>query len=405
MNIKKIGILITHGTDTMSWAFSFLRYSLKNLPCNVVLTGAQIPLEVAYSSSDGFDNVKSSIILLSVLKPPHVCVVFGNGKMVFGSKLEKIKKWHPEAFVGEEIAKIEWDEFQYLDKRLHKLKKPCKLDRLYVIRTGGTIDMRKDPNRDVYIPGGDKVVSYIEQSQELAKYFKELSTETLEPLRDSSNLVPEDWLQLCKKVAEICNAEGYNSAFADTNFDLNVKPIYLNPFCTKGDYLSFLRKKSSGFIIVGYGAGNVNIIPKSGYSIIPFINKCMKEKKPLVLASQVPLEIGDFQYETGLVPIELGCIPSLDRPVPDAQVKLSYILGHKDLLFDVAKRYKMDYMNLIRCCFLAGAKFRTVQSREYYETKFNIKILPRNPFIGRKFEDALEEVINYQKSKRTRFRA
>ncbi len=38
-------ILITHGTDTMAWAFAYLRYALSGLPINLALTGSQLPLE------------------------------------------------------------------------------------------------------------------------------------------------------------------------------------------------------------------------------------------------------------------------------------------------------------------------------------------------------------------------
>ena len=393
------GILITHGTDTLSWTFSYLRYALKNLPCNVVLTGAQIPMEALFSYSDGYANVKSSILLLQKLLPPHICVVFNYGKNVLSSRVDKIRKWNPVAFYGEITARIEWGEFTFLDNRYSLKGDSSPLRRIYLVRTGGTIEMLWDAERAIYKPGGDSVAAYLANSSEFRKNFKDLSTETIEPLRDSSDLTFQDWEEIGKKVKQICINEKYKNISLDTNFSDKIYLVHLTPFFKHEHYKKFFNTTGAdGFIIFGYGAGNVNIQEKSGYSILPFINECMSKEIPVVICSHVPLEIGDFEYECGYVPLEKGAIPALDRPLPDAYVKLSYLMGHKEALSNFAKKIGRTFLDVVRASFVAGTKFRTHKAREKYLKLFNIPYSKTNYFIGEDFDAALEKIIPARKT-------
>ena len=53
------GIIISHGTDTMHYTSSALHYALKNLPCPILLVGAQRSSDRA--SSDAFLNLKAAV--------------------------------------------------------------------------------------------------------------------------------------------------------------------------------------------------------------------------------------------------------------------------------------------------------------------------------------------------------
>ena len=38
--MSRVGLLLTHGTDTLAWTHAFIRYSIKNNHANIVLTGS-----------------------------------------------------------------------------------------------------------------------------------------------------------------------------------------------------------------------------------------------------------------------------------------------------------------------------------------------------------------------------
>lgn len=54
-----VGVIVSHGTDTMHYASAALQYSLKNLPVPVILVGAQRSSDRA--SSDAFSNLGASV--------------------------------------------------------------------------------------------------------------------------------------------------------------------------------------------------------------------------------------------------------------------------------------------------------------------------------------------------------
>src|SRR3989338_8032546 len=53
------GIVLTHGTDTMTFTLSRLYHGLKNCPVPVVLTGSQVPPEER--NTDVFENLRYAI--------------------------------------------------------------------------------------------------------------------------------------------------------------------------------------------------------------------------------------------------------------------------------------------------------------------------------------------------------
>ena len=115
INVKN-GILITHGTDTMSWAFAILRYGLYDVKTNIVLTGSQLPLEGAFSPSDAIGNILTGVKLLNMLEPPNIVQVFNDGVHIFNKNLNKVKKWSFDAFTGETFGIIELEELRIFEK-------------------------------------------------------------------------------------------------------------------------------------------------------------------------------------------------------------------------------------------------------------------------------------------------
>lgn len=88
------GVVITHGTDTMSYTASALAFLLGPLPKPVVLTGAQKPL------SDIRTDARTNLIEATIgatLPVPEVMIAFGS-RMLRGCRSLKADAWAFEAF-------------------------------------------------------------------------------------------------------------------------------------------------------------------------------------------------------------------------------------------------------------------------------------------------------------------
>ena len=122
--------------------------------------------------------------------------------------------------------------------------------------------------------------------------------------------------------------EAIGVAQADTRFDPTVKPVFCNPLFTTLDYRAQFAACGGGAILAGYGGGNANVRKGSAHSILPALRASVEAGTFVAVTSQVPLEPYDAEYETGLALLEAGGVPCGDLPLADAQVKLSYLLGH-----------------------------------------------------------------------------
>ncbi|MEO0183413.1 MAG: asparaginase domain-containing protein [candidate division WOR-3 bacterium] len=417
------GILITHGTDTMAWGFAILRYALKNIKCNIVLTGSQMPLQGFYSPSDAIGNLRTALLILTRFSPPGVYVVFNNGKTIFLSHLIKVRKWDFDAFCGKIIGRVIWEDIKVYGEEGKTIPVSVHpephLERLYLLRTGGTIESEKDPVTGTLRATGDFVGAYLNTT--LAKDFVKGDILNCYPSlkKDSSYLTLEHWKQVCNWVCEIetkereisekekkNEEESKKGVYCDFNFDCNVKVVITNPFFTTDDYKQLFNNAGKGIILLGYGAGNANIDPieKHNWSILPALES-IKDEKIIVVSSQVPFDTYDFDYEAGRLLLENGAIPSGTLSYPECQVKLAYILGHEKEIKSVAKKYKLTEIQLIKAAFLAGVEFRKDEKKREYERITQtqkggppIKILPNDPFANPKksFDEALEEVAKAQ---------
>jgi L-asparaginase/Glu-tRNA(Gln) amidotransferase subunit D len=389
--LPRIGFLVTHGTDTMSWGLSALRYLLKNLPANVAITGSQMPMSLEFSSSDGYNNIENAIKLLTQFPgAPNVFVVFNNGQIAFHDSLWKLSKWSPNAFIGDELAKIGMDDIT-IQGKFHQSRMDRKLDKLILIRTGGTIESEIN-EEGVLAPTADVVPAYI--SYRFSNFYEEFSSISL-MASDSSDLIFEDWKRIANKIAEQAQLMGYTT-FCDTNFEEKISLIALSPFHTTDDYLASFRGKK-GVLLECYGSGTINIDLKKGYSLLPAIKQATDEEKIVVLVSHAPIGTMGFIYQNAWEAIKAGAIPSGSFGIAHSQVKLAYILGHQKILEEKAKETEIDKEKLIKLAFLSGVDFQSQASRKKFEKIFGHPIPLFDPFFNLSFNAALEKIIQFIK--------
>ncbi|MEA2070794.1 MAG: asparaginase domain-containing protein, partial [Asgard group archaeon] len=284
MNDKKsqrIGFLITHGTDTMSWGLSVLRYLIKNLPANIAITGSQIPISLRFAASDVYPNIENSIKLITQLTPSKIFVVFNNGRIAFQEAIWKIDKWDPEAFSGEKLALIAMDEI-IIKGRSYPLNTERNLDILYLLRTGGTIESEEN-EVGILQPTANIVKDYIKN--QLGNYFDQFKSISL-MAKDSSDLVLDSWIAIGETIISKCHKYGYTT-FLDKAFNNNVRIISTSPLKTEEEYKR-LFKTTDGIILQGYGSGTINCDIDSGYSPLPAIREAITKGKVVIITSFTP---------------------------------------------------------------------------------------------------------------------
>jgi len=391
---KKLGFLLTHGTDSMSWALSAIRYTLKNLPANVAITGSQVPLSMQYSSSDVYPNVENSIKLLTQLTGPNIFVVFNNGQAAFQDDLWKVDKWSPDAFSGEELAKITSDEI-FIRGRAYPLNLNRKLDKLYLIRTGGTIE--SEHNEDgVLIPTANLISDYI--TQRFNGFYQEFESISL-MTKDSSDLILDSWFAICKRIAKECQDAGFTT-YCDTKFNPKIIVVNTTPMMTEEEYKNRFAF-ADGIILNAYGSGTINTDIKSGYSPLPAIEQAIANGKIVVLSSQTPFGTQDFVYQNAWLPILKGAIPSGDFSIAHSQIKLSYLLGHRKEIEKFAKKIKIPVDIFIKIAFLAGVDFRSHTSRKKFEKLIGYSIPLKDPFFNLPFDISLQKIQRFLNKKET----
>ena len=387
---NEMGILITHGTDTMAWGFAYLHYALSGLTANVAITGSQIPLGGYFTESDALGNLRTAVYLLNRLRPARLFAVFNNGRSVFSGRLTKYRKWDTDAFEGRVIANASSGEVRTLRKNwIYIPYSDQRLEQLHLFRTGGTIESQRDATDAGGLkPTGDFVWKYVTGS--LGEFFVEAKKHDLFAL-DSSNMSCEEWAEIARAVEALGVAE------ADTRFDPTVKPVFCNPLFTTLDYRAQFAACEGGAILAGFGGGNANVREGSPHSIIPALRAAVEAGTFVAVTSQVPLEPYDAEYETGLALLEAGGVPCGDLPLADAQVKLSYLLGHSDAIASRASAAGIEPRYLLTAAFLSGVSLRRTGSPTAFSDArghvIPVHVLPNDPFVVHPFDRALDAVV------------
>jgi L-asparaginase len=94
------GFVILHGTDTMAYSASALRYMLENLAKPVIFTGSQLPIGLL--RTDGKENLLTAIEIAADIENgvpavPEVCIFFDN-RLTRGNRTTKMSAEHFDAF-------------------------------------------------------------------------------------------------------------------------------------------------------------------------------------------------------------------------------------------------------------------------------------------------------------------
>lgn len=91
------GIVILHGTDTMSYSAAMLSFLFLGIDKSIVLTGSQLP--IVYEESDGVNNLTDAIITAADDRLRGVFVVF-HDKIMNGTRAYKRSSINMDAYIS-----------------------------------------------------------------------------------------------------------------------------------------------------------------------------------------------------------------------------------------------------------------------------------------------------------------
>ncbi|MDX5375916.1 MAG: asparaginase [Halomonas sp.] len=91
------GVVVLHGTDTLSWTASSLAYQLQGLDRPVVVTGAMQPLES--EGSDALDNIELALRFAAKPELQEVAIAFA-GRLLRGVRTRKTHSEADDAFAS-----------------------------------------------------------------------------------------------------------------------------------------------------------------------------------------------------------------------------------------------------------------------------------------------------------------
>lgn len=96
------GVVVTHGTDTLSYTAASLSFMLEELGKPVVLTGAQVPLQDI--GSDGRANLINAF-RVAISDFAEVAVVFGSS-IIRGTRAKKTSAFDLQAFISANVPPL-----------------------------------------------------------------------------------------------------------------------------------------------------------------------------------------------------------------------------------------------------------------------------------------------------------
>ena len=99
---KYDGIVLSHGTDTMSYTASMLSFMIQNVTIPVVLTGSQVPINVVLS--DAPDNLRLAFVAAATCKPA-IYLAFDR-KVMLGCRTVKVRTINFDAFESVNLPPI-----------------------------------------------------------------------------------------------------------------------------------------------------------------------------------------------------------------------------------------------------------------------------------------------------------
>ncbi|MDN6297359.1 MAG: asparaginase [Halomonas sp.] len=91
------GVVVVHGTDTLSWTASSLAFQLRELERPIIVTGAMHPLETP--GSDALDNLYGALRFAMEPAPAGVAVYFA-GRLLHGARATKQHASANDAFIS-----------------------------------------------------------------------------------------------------------------------------------------------------------------------------------------------------------------------------------------------------------------------------------------------------------------
>ncbi len=141
----------------------------------------------------------------------------------------------------------------------------------------------------------------------------------------------------------------------------NVSLIKLHPGFRPEIIETMIDNGVRGFVLEGYGAGNV---PTGGRSVIPLIERAVNSGIPVVITTQCTLGTSwVYIYDVGRKALDAGGIPGFDLLSETALVKLMWVLGQTKKMEKVKEMMHKNYSGEIT------PEMRSIEQKTLYRTE------------------------------------
>ena len=190
--------------------------------------------------------------------------------------------------------------------------------------------------------------------------------------------------------------------FIDDKFEpYKVGHVKVRP-SLKPDVLTGIMDNYDAVVLESFGCGNISKRLIDG-SVRDYV-----EKGNFIINCSQPRSIVNISsgYSLGREFIEAGKKDGDDTPLhvitagdwtPSySEIRMAYILGHRDDISSVALKEGLDTSHLIHAVFIAGTKFIDEKSRDSYKKITGITPYPKNILHYNDFNSVLEKIASYQ---------
>ncbi len=351
------GVLISHGTDSLSFTVDALSYMVQHLDRTVAATGAQIPLrnkdQTLNLKSDGFTNLPEAAYVATF---PAEVKVPGNSE--FRQLQQSVLVFNSKVFDTRNVRKADAEALDAFENVHHG---PLGI----VTREH---NQNETPN-SIVVHDSDRV-----------------------RIKDSPGKIEFDG--------------NINGGVAS--------PREVYPVTDPDDLASYLNTpRKRGFVLKALGTGNLptrvikdnkgNVIGFKEGSLLPVIEDATYKGKLVVITTQPRSYTKLIEgYELGKHLQLAGAVTSGDMVAEQAYVRLNFVLAHMKELEEFASQARMDVLDFAKAMFWAGVKLdpnpETDRAlKKQHKEKTGVSVYPTDNLRYNAFSRAAQQVAEFQR--------
>lgn len=357
------GIVITHGTDTITQTSHMAFLGLKKLRVPVVFTGAL--RNQSDKNYDGNINLENSCYVAAKGKFSTVLIYFNPYLFSVYTRKHGLDLHNPFSPVNYPPVSVEDPLGIFKNDKLvcrRKRNPPYQTDVPFYVKRGERGKVRPIVFRKIRN----------EFPLSMVRWYTDLKYRMLNSTQDSNGLMNE-----FEEGSKNYGIDGdalrrtwiSDNVFFDEHFDLYHTPIFhyaMNPF-----FISSRIINAEGIVVIGAGDGHLPLTgtTKNSFTYRNLLEGIKQKEIRVAMTTESGNPVG-YKYEIGRELAEMYNVFTGGMLSPiEAQIRLAYVVDpyHRDFSRKVSEKYGVEHSRIEDMLFSGGALFSTSKEREYYE--------------------------------------